>query len=196
MKIIGLTGGIGSGKSTIAKMFEDLGVPVYYADLEAKKLMQTSSIIKKRLVKLVGKEAYIKDKLNTQFIANIVFNNKSKLQELNRIVHPVVNKHFLSWLKKQNVSYVIQENALLFESKNQNNFDFIITVSSPVEVKIERVIKRDNTTKESVLARMKNQLSDAYKIKNSDFIILNTEIEQSKNQVIKLHKKILQKSLN
>jgi len=196
MKIIGLTGGIGSGKSTIAKMFEDLGVPVYYADLEAKKLMRTSPIIKKRLMKLVGEKAYIKDDLNTHFIASIVFNNKSKLQELNNIVHPEVNKHFSAWLKKQNVPYVIQENALLFESENQNNFDFIITVSSPEEVKIERVMQRDKTTKESVLARMKNQLSDAYKVKNSDFIIQNTDIEQSNIQVVKLHKKILQNSLN
>lgn len=193
MKIIGLTGGIGSGKSTIAKMFEDLGVPIYYADMEAKILMRNSPIIRRKLIKLVGDKAYVKDNLNTHFIAGVVFNNKEKLQDLNEIVHPEVNKHFLSWLKKQNASYVIQENALIFESKNQDNFDLIISVSSPEEVKIERVIQRDKTSKESVMARMKNQLSDAYKVRNSDFTIHNIDLEHSKDQVVKLNNKILKK---
>ncbi len=193
MKIIGLTGGIGSGKTTIAKMFEELRVPVYYADLEAKKLMHNSPLIKTELIKLFGEKAYNKNELNTRFIASIVFSNKSKLQELNKIVHPEVNKHFSLWLKKQNALFVIQENAIIFEGKNQDQFDYIISVSAPEKLKIERVIQRDKTNKESVLARMKNQLSDDYKVKNSDFTIHNIDLKQSKNQVINLYKNLLEK---
>jgi len=194
MKLIGLTGGIGSGKSTIARMFEELGVPVYYADQEAKKLMH-SSIIKNKLISLFGKESYKNDELNTAYIANIVFKDKNKLNELNKIVHPEVKKHFRNWIKKQNTAYVIQENAIIFESKNQNDFDFIIAVTAPMELKIERVINRDHTSKESVVARMDNQLDDAFKIKNSNYVIHNTDLKQSKNQVLKLHE-VLSKNLS
>ncbi len=194
MKLIGLTGGIGSGKSTIARMFEELGVPVYYADQEAKKLMH-SSIIKNKLISLFGKESYKNDELNTAYIANIVFEDKNKLNELNKTVHPEVKKHFRNWIKKQKTAYVIQENAIIFESKNQNDFDFIIAVTAPMELKIERVINRDHTSKESVVARMDNQLDDAFKIKNSNYVIHNTDLKQSKNQVLKLHE-VLSKNLS
>lgn len=193
MKLIGLTGGIGSGKSTIARMFEELGVPVYYADQEAKKLMH-SSIIKNKLISLFGKESYENDELNTVYIAKIVFKDKNKLSELNKIVHPEVNKHFKNWIKKQKATYVIQENAIIFESKNQNDFDYIIAVTAPQELKIERVINRDHTSKESVLARMDNQLDDTFKIKNSNYVIHNTDLKESKNQVFKLHE-VLSKNL-
>ena len=194
MKLIGLTGGIGSGKSTIARMFEELGVPVYYADIEAKKLMH-SSIIKNKLISLFGKKSYKNSGLNTVYIANIVFKDKDKLNALNKIVHPEVNKHFKNWIKNQNATYVIQENAIIFESKNQNDFDFIITVTAPEELKIERVISRDHISKESVLARMENQLDDAYKINNSNYVIHNTDLKQSKDQVFKLHN-VLSKNLS
>jgi dephospho-CoA kinase len=193
MKIIGLTGGIGSGKTTIAKMFEVLGVPVYYADCEAKKIMQSSGIIKDKLVELFGEKSYENEVLNQSFIANIVFKDKNKLNKLNKIVHPEVNKHFMDWVKKQNAAYVIQENAIIFENNNQDEFDFIITVTAPQKIKIERVISRDKTSKGLVLARMKNQLVDSLKIKNSDFVINNTDLRLSKNQVIRIHKDLLQK---
>ncbi len=193
MKIIGLTGGIGSGKTTIAKMFEALGIPVYYADYEAKKIMQSSGIIKDKLVELFGEQSYKNEDLNRSFIANIVFKDRNKLSKLNKIVHPEVNKHFRDWVIKQSAAYVIQENAILFENDNQNKFDFIITVTAPQKIKIERVISRDKTSKDLVLARMKNQLEDSIKIKNSDFVINNTDLHQSKNQVIRIHKDLLQK---
>jgi len=194
VKLIGLTGGIGSGKSTIARMFEELGVPVYYADQEAKKLMHKSSIIKNKLISLFGKESYENDDLNTGYIANIVFKDKNELNELNKIVHPEVNKHFEKWIKKQNATYIIQENAIIFESKNQNNFDFIITVTAPLKLRIERVVNRDHTSKESVLARMDNQLGDVYKIKNSDYVIHNIDRQKTKDQVFKLHKVLSKKT--
>jgi len=154
-----------------------------------------SSIIKNKLISLFGKESYKNDELNTAYIANIVFKDKNKLNELNKIVHPEVKKHFRNWIKKQNTAYVIQENAIIFESKNQNDFDFIIAVTAPMELKIERVINRDHTSKESVVARMDNQLDDAFKIKNSNYVIHNTDLKQSKNQVLKLHE-VLSKNLS
>lgn len=191
IKVIGLTGGIGSGKSTVAKMFEALGVPVYYADQEAKKLMHTSPAIKNKLIESFGKEAYISNELNREFLANLVFNNKEKLAQLNAIVHPEVHKHFKDWVKKQTSKYVIQENAILFENNKQGAFDAIITVTAPLDVKINRVMARDTTTKENVLARMKNQWKDEDKISHSDYVIHNIDLEQSKLQVNQIHAKIL-----
>jgi dephospho-CoA kinase len=193
MKIIGLTGGIGSGKTTIAEIFEKLGVPVYYADREAKEIMRSNSIVKDKLIKLFGEQSYINEDINNHFIADIVFNDKNKLKELNEIVHPEVNKHFESWVKGQNSVYVIQENAIIFESNNQSKFDYIITVVAPEKIKIDRVIDRDKTSKELVLARMKNQLGDSVKMKNSKFVIHNTDLQLSKNQVFNIHKELINK---
>ena len=191
MKIVGLTGGIGSGKTTIAKMFEALGVPVYYADDEAKNLMNTSIKIKNRLIDEFGNETYINGKLNRHYLANLVFNDKEKLFKINKIVHPEVDNHFNNWIIKQNSTYVIQENAIIFESDNQNNFDVIITVTAPKNEKIKRVITRDNSTKTKVLERMKNQLSDSFKIANSKYVIYNIDLEQSKLQVQEIHSKLV-----
>jgi len=191
MKIVGLTGGIGSGKTTIAKMFEALGVPVYYADDEAKNLMNNSIKIKNKLIDEFGNETYINGKLNRYFLANLIFNDKEKLFNINKIVHPEVDNHFKNWVKKQNSTYVIQENAIIFESDNQNNFDVIITVTAPKNEKIKRVITRDNSTKSKVLERMKNQLSDSFKIANSKYVIYNINLEQSKLQVQQIHSKLI-----
>ena len=188
MEIIGLTGGIGSGKTTIAKMFEDLDVPVYYADDEAKKLINSNRKIREKLIHLFGKEAFKNSKLNRAFIASIIFNNKEKLNNINAIVHPEVEKHFKKWTKSQNSKYVIQENAIIFESGAQERFDKIITVTAPVDVKIERVKKRDQISKEKVLERMYNQLGDDYKMKNSFFVLNNLKLEDSKKEVKKIHK--------
>ncbi len=191
MKIIGLTGGIGSGKTTIAKMFEALGVPVYYADDEAKKLMNTSIKIKNKLIDVFGNETYKNEKLNRHFLANLIFNDKEKLFKINKIIHPEIDNHFNNWVKKQKSTYVIQENAIIFESDKQNNFDVIITVTAPKNEKIKRVIARDNSTKTKVLERMKNQLSDSFKIANSKYVIYNIDLEQSKLQVQQIHSKLV-----
>lgn len=191
MKIIGLTGGIGSGKSTIAKMFEALNVPVYYADIEAKKLMNSSQIIKTKLISIFGNEAFVNNELNKPFIASLVFNNMEKLKLLNRIVHPEVEKHFNNWIKNQKHAYVIQENAIIFENKNQNNFDKIITVTAPKSVKINRVRLRDNVSKEKVIERMQNQLDDQYKMERSKYVINNLDLSKSEKEVLLIHQDLL-----
>ncbi len=192
MKIVGLTGGIGSGKTTIAKMFGSLGVPIYFADDEAKNLMNTSTKIKNKLIGEFGEDAYINGKLNRLFLADLIFNDKEKLLKINKIVHPEVDHHFKNWVKNQNSTYVIQENAIIFENDNQNNFDEIITVTAPKIDKINRVIARDNSTKTKVLKRMNNQLSDKFKITNSKYVIYNIDLEQSELQVQQIHTELLQ----
>ncbi|MFV0541248.1 MAG: dephospho-CoA kinase [Aestuariibaculum sp.] len=191
MKIVGLTGGIGSGKTTVAKAFASLGVPVYIADDEAKKLMTTSKVIKRELVGLFGSGAYVGNKLNRPFIAHIIFNDKAYLQKMNAIVHPEVGKHFKKWLKKQNTPYVIKEVAILFENGGNKDCDYVITVIAPKPLRVERLLNRDNTTKEKIEAIMKNQWTDEEKIKLSDFVIENTALEKTQEKVAKIHWEIL-----
>ena len=191
MIIVGLTGGIGSGKTTVAQEFKKLGVPVYIADDEAKKLMKRSKIIKRKLIQLFGDKAYVNNALNKPFIANIIFNDKSYLQKMNSIIHPRVAKHFEKWMLKQESPYVIKEVAILFENDGYKTCDFIITVTAPKELKIERLLKRDDTTKAKIEAIMKNQWTDEEKVKRSHFVIENIALENTKNQVIKVHKQIL-----
>ncbi|MBT8385688.1 MAG: dephospho-CoA kinase [Bacteroidia bacterium] len=193
---VGLTGGIGSGKTTVADFFSQLGIPVYNADLEAKRIMNSSSLVKKKLIKAFGKESFIKGKLNSTFLASIVFSDKSKLDIINNIIHPEVGKDFLSWVKKQEAPYVIEESAILFENDLIGHFDYIITVTAPMEVRINRIIKRDQSSKDEILLRMSSQWDDQKKIELSDYIIHNIELNDTKRQVQKLHKKLLKKSNN
>ncbi|MBQ4821163.1 dephospho-CoA kinase [Aquimarina sp. MMG016] len=190
MVIVGLTGGIGSGKSTIAKMFKQLGVSVYIADKEAKKLMNDDESIKKQIKALLGKEAYSKEELNRAYIASKVFNDKSLLEKLNSIVHPAVEKHFRNWVSLQQGEYVIKEAAILFENDGYKHCDYTILVTAPEEIRIDRVLKRDHTTREEVLSRIKNQWDDMQKIPLADFVIHNNNLEETENQVGKIHRKI------
>lgn len=192
MILIGLTGGIGSGKTTVAKLFLELGVPVYFADDNAKRLMLTSKVVKSKLISEFGKDTFIDGKLNRPYLAKIIFNNKEKLKAINAIVHPSVSNSFKRWYGKQKTKYVIQENAILFENNKHKKFDYIITVVAPKSLKIKRVIKRDNVTKNQVLERMKNQLPDTEKVKKSDFVIENIDISNTKEQVLMIHNKILE----
>lgn len=192
---VGLTGGIGSGKSTVAKMFIDLGIPVYFSDDNAKRLMATSKVVKRKLIKEFGKKTFVNGVLNKPYLANIIFNNKAKLQAINAIVHPSVGNSFKRWVGKQKSNYVIQENAILFESNKQDDFDIIITVTAPKEIRIARVVERDNVQKEQVLSRINNQLLDSEKIKQSDFIVENLELKDTKAQVKAIHQKILKRVL-
>ncbi|GLB49725.1 dephospho-CoA kinase [Neptunitalea lumnitzerae] len=191
--IVGITGGIGSGKTTVAKMFKDLGVPVYISDIEAKKLMDTSASIKHKLADLFGAEAVNNNIINRAFIAKKVFNNKELLNQLNAIVHPEVKKHFEQWYNQQTTPFVIKESAILFETGEYKKTDVIITVTAPLEVKINRVIERDNTTKEAVLERMKNQWTDEQKIPLSHYIIENTNLTSTLQQVKELHQLLYKK---
>ncbi|MEP0213411.1 MAG: dephospho-CoA kinase [Cellulophaga sp.] len=187
MKIVGLTGGIGSGKSTAAKMFADLGVPVYNSDLEAKQLMHTSVSVKEQIASLLGKDAYVNNVLNREYIAEKVFADASLLEQLNNIVHPAVREHFLEWTKKQDAPYVIQESAIIFENKNQDFYDYIILVTAPLEVRINRILKRDNTTREKILSRMNNQWADEKKEKMSDFKLINEDIVNLELKINEIH---------
>ena len=196
MKIVGLTGGIGSGKTTVAKLFAEFNnVAVYIADVEAKKLMNSSAVIKEKVELEFGKESYKNNELDRTYISDIVFKDKSKLQTLNKIVHPEVRKHFQDFIKKQtNKAFIIYEAAILFESKSNLLCDFIITVYVDLETKIERVISRDNTTKKEVLNRMKNQLNDTPKLLQSNYVIFNENIQETRLQVEKIHKILTEKA--
>ena len=181
-KIVGLTGGIGSGKSTIAAYFKKRGVPVYIADDEAKKIMNDPEVVKK--VQSVFDENIIENKqLNRKKIAELVFSSPEQLKKLNSIVHPEVKKHFLDWVKKhEKHPFVIKEAAILFESGTYKDCDKIILVTAPEALKIARVMKRDNVSREQVLERMKNQWSDEKKIPLSDYVIQNTDLELAKEK--------------
>ena len=187
-KIVGLTGGIGSGKTTIANHFKSHGVPVYIADDEARKIMESQTIIAE-IKKVFGTSVFDHDTLNREELAKIVFDNTEKLENLNSIVHPAVRKHFSQWLsKQQDHPIIIYEAAILFESGNYKNCDYIITVTAPLESRIQRVIARDHTTKELVLKRIKAQWTDEQRISKSDFIIQNITIESTELEVDKILK--------
>lgn len=192
MKIVCLTGGIGSGKTTVATMFSSFGIPVYVADNESKRLLVTSKVIRKKLLVLLGEEAYIGNKLNKPFIADKIFNNPVLLNKMNAIVHPKVKQHFNRWLKKQNAPYIIKESAILFESGTDKDCSIILTVTASENSRISRVIKRDSSTEEKVRAIIKNQLDEDEKIRRSDYVIFNEKIEQTRLQVAEIHYKILQ----
>ncbi|MBO0329631.1 dephospho-CoA kinase [[Muricauda] lutisoli] len=191
MMIVGLTGGIGSGKSTVANMFKELGVPVYNSDLEAKVLMETSKEVKTAITDLLGEEAYTERGLNRSFIANKVFKDAELLEKLNGIVHPAVRKHFLDWVSHQDSPYVIQETALIFENGVQDKYDRTILVTAPVETRIERVVDRDKIERQAVVDRMNNQLDDEQKLDLADYSIENLELDKTKDKVKELHLKLL-----
>lgn len=186
-KIIGLTGGIGSGKTTISKIFEELGVPVYNSDLEAKKIMELPEVIV-LLKNDFGDEFFENNILNRAKLADLVFRNAEKLNVLNAIVHPFVKKDFLFWVKKHhNEKFVIKESAILFESKSNIDCDKIITVKSPLDMRMKRIAARDNLGFHEIVKRINNQISDEKKIENSDFIIENTDLEMTKTHVLKIY---------
>ncbi len=189
--IVGLTGGIGSGKSTVAKIFKRLGVPVYDSDKEAKLLMNTSKALRKAIENLLGEESYLKNELNREYIAKKVFNDKALLAKLNKIVHPEVKKHFKAWYVKQNYAYVVQESALIFENESQENYDKVVLVTAPISVRIDRVIKRDNIPESAVLTRVSNQLTDIEKIDLADYIIENIDLEVTFESIKDIHDQLL-----
>ncbi|MGB1043003.1 MAG: dephospho-CoA kinase [Tenacibaculum sp.] len=193
--VIGLTGGIGSGKSTVAKIFSEFNnVVIYIADDEAKKLMNSSSEIKTKLISEFGEEVYNNNQLNRPFLANIVFKNKSKLTILNSIVHPVVNKHLQNFIKQNShKDYIIYENAILFENGSNHFCAKIITVTAPINTRIERVTKRDNTSIEAVKNRMQNQWSQHKKVLQSNYIIENVALTKTKEQILRIHNILTQK---
>ena len=191
---IGITGGIGSGKTTVCRLFELLRIPVYYADDESKKILNWDKAAKESVVKIFGDSIWNADgSIDRKKLAGLVFNKKEELEKLNAILHPAVGKHFDNWVKDQKAPYCIKEAAILFESGAYKQVDKVIAVVAPLELKINRTIKRDGITKEEVLARIKNQMSDEEKVKKADFVIQNDELQLLIPQVLKLHRQILDK---
>lgn len=193
--IIGLTGGIGSGKSTVAQMYKELGIPVYDSDKEAKTLMVNSKSLKKAIIALFGESSYDGKNLNRKYIASQVFSNKSLLQKLNEVVHPAVKEHFRTWICQQQAPYVIQESALIYEEQNATRYDAVILVTAPQETRLQRVIKRDGATRDEVLNRMANQLTDDEKAPKANYTIQNISLTSTKDQVVKIHQELLSKLL-
>ena len=182
-KIIGLTGGIGSGKTTIAKLFKDAGIPIYIADDEARVIMQALEIIA-AIQQSFGMAIFENGILNRKKLSEIVFNSPGKLKELNAIIHPAVKSHFQNWVfNLKNEPYVIYESAILFESGSSANCDLIITVVAPLETRIQRVVTRDKTKPDLVLKRINAQWSDEQRKEKSDFIIENVHLESTQTQV-------------
>ena len=188
--MIGLTGGIGSGKSVVAKIFATIGIPVFNADEEAKRIMQTSPTIKAKLIEQFGTSIYNESGLQKEKLASIVFNDPFQLQLLNAIVHPVTIQAAKDWAAKQTSPYVIKEAALIFESGAADGLFKVIGVIAPLSLKIQRVMQRDGVSKEQVEARMQHQISDTIKMRLCDYVIENNNQEMLIPQVLELDKAI------
>jgi len=189
---VGITGGIGSGKSTVAKIFAVLGIPVYYADDVARRLMNEHPLIRQQIIEHFGEESYSDNKLNRSFLAKQVFNNEKKLALLNSIVHPVTIGDGVEWMRKQTTAYAIKEAALIFESGSQRDLDFVIGVFAPVHLRIKRVMDRDGIKREDVQKRMLNQINEEIKMKLCDYVVINDEQQLIVPQVLSLHEKLMQ----
>lgn len=193
--VAGITGGIGSGKSTAAKFFEELGIPVYNSDTRAKIIQNENSEVKVKIIEAFGKEAYNENGLNKPFISKQVFQDNEKLKILNSIVHPAVFKDFEDWKTDQKADIIMKEAAILIESGSYKDCDVVISVIVDIEKRIARTIKRDSLTREEILSRINNQISDEERIAKSDFIIdnngdlahLKSEVEQT---FIKIKKRV------
>ena len=188
---IGLTGGIGSGKTTVARIFERLQVPVYYADDASKRLYRTDRELIAQLKKHFGEDVYTGDDLNRQKLAEMVFTHPEKLDLLNSLVHPPTIRDAEAWMALQKAPYVIKEAALLFESGSVSGLDFVIGVSSPRHLRIQRAMDRDGSSREEVLSRMRRQIDEEIKMRLCDFIIINDEQQMVIPQVLQLHEKLV-----
>jgi len=188
---IGLTGGIGSGKSIAAKIFSILGIPVFYADVAARNVMHEDAALKQKITQTFGDAAYENDMLNRKYIADIVFNDPFKLEQLNAIVHPATIAAAQQWMLQQTTPYVIKEAALFFESGSAEGLNYIVGIYAPQHIRIQRVMQRDNVTRDEVLARMSKQINEEMKMRLCDFVIVNDEQTLVIPQVLKLHEKFI-----
>ncbi len=196
MKIVGLTGGMGSGKTTVANFFKEMGVPVYIADDAGKSLMNTNKEVKSKIISLFGEQAYNDGLLDRKYIANQVFNSPEKLEQLNQIIHPAVGLDFQQWMNNQDSPYVLYEAAILFETGGYKKCDLIILVTAPLEDRISRLQARDNSSVDEIEARIQHQWSDDKKRKLSNFEIINKNISSTKKQVRNLHEILINTSKN
>ena len=187
MKVVGLTGGIGSGKTTVASMFLDLGVPVYIADIEARKLTNNSKVIRKKIITLLGENSYLKTGINKKYVADMIFNDDELLKKVNKIIHSKVANHFKKWVDKQNGLYCIKETAILFETASYKLCDYTILITSPKEERIKRLKKRDQLTRKEIENRMNNQWSDIEKSQLADAVIENALLKNTQKKVEEVH---------
>ena len=190
MKIVGLTGGIGSGKTTVASMFESYGIPVYNSDERAKELMVKSVDLVNGIKSLLGDDAYKDGEINREYVAGKVFGDQDLLHSLNGLVHPAVRSDFKNWVSEQHAPYVIQEAAILFENGTYDQFDSMILVTAPKMVRLERIMQRDRESEDNILARMSHQWEDVKKIPLAHFVIENTDLEKTHTEVRKIHEKL------
>jgi len=188
---VGLTGGIGSGKSTVAKIFEVLGIPAYYADMAARRLMNEDQELKKNIIAYFGNESYEANELNRSYIASVVFNDKEKLELLNSLTHPATIRDANQWMERQSSPYTIKEAALIFESGSAEHLDYVIGVYTPTPLRIQRIMRRDNITREEVLHRMNRQIDEEIKMRLCDAVLINDEQQLLLPQVLQLHEKLL-----
>ena len=190
-KIVGLTGGIGSGKSRVVEVFTALGVPCYIADQAAKKIMVDNATVKQQIIDLFGEKAYDQNGLNRAYIGELVFKTPQKLAALNAIVHPAVAQDFSLWVSQQDHLYVIKEVAILFETGGYKAVDQSLLITAPKEVRLQRAMKRDQSTKEEVLARMNNQWEDEQRIPLASHVIENLVWKDTEKEIKRLHKYFL-----
>jgi dephospho-CoA kinase len=191
---VGLTGGIGSGKSTVAQIFEVLGIPVYYADIAAKRLMNEDAELRSAITTIFGKQAYANNILDRKYISSVVFSDPARLELLNSIVHPATKKDGEAWMQQQISPYAIHEAALIFEAKVSERLDQVIGVSSPLELRIKRAMERDKVSRDEILKRMDQQLDEDLKMSKCDFLLMNDDQQLLIPQVLELHKKLIQLS--
>jgi dephospho-CoA kinase len=188
---LGITGGIGSGKTSVCRVFNLLGIPVFSADPDAKEIMDNDKGIIKRINSIAGKDLYISGSLDRMELAQLIFNDNSLLEKVNSLVHPVVFEHFRKWDMEQTAPYVIMEAAILFESGASKLVDRIATVVAPMEERVERVIHRNNLSREQVMERMRNQMDDDTRMKLSDYVIHNSETDMIIPAILQIHEDIL-----
>ncbi len=190
MIIVGLTGGIGAGKTYVANEFQKLNIPVYNSDIRAKELMISDKFIKENLIKKFGKDVFVNKSLNKKLIADKIFNNTDLKIWIDNLVHPVVRKDFLQWVSNQKTFMVIKEAAILIESSAYKDCDKIIVVTAPLDIKISRVIKRDGATEQDVMQRIKNQMQDDERLKYADYVIENYGLASVTKQVVDIYYKL------
>jgi dephospho-CoA kinase len=188
---VGLTGGIGSGKSTVAQIFEVLGIPVFYADDEAKRILNEDEELKQAIIKNFGDESYKDGMLNRNYIASIVFNDKEKLELLNSLTHPATMRNGEAWMNKQTTPYAVHEAALIFEAGVNKRLDYVIGVTAPEALRIKRVMERDNVKGDEVKKRIDRQMEEDRKMNLCDFVIINDEQQLLMPQVLQLHDTLL-----
>lgn len=188
---LGITGGIGSGKTSVCRIFNVLGIPVFSADPAASQIMENDGYVKEGINSIAGSNMYVNGTLNRKKLAELIFNDYSLLTKVNALVHPVVLENFKIWALQQHTLYVIMEAAILFESGASKLVDKTVTVVAPIEERIQRVILRNNLTKEQVLERIRNQMNDEERIRLSDYIIRNSENDMIIPAILEIHDKIL-----